>query len=396
MTDKELKDAGIVELKKTTVGYLKSNGAPRWPEGPPAGSQWRKGLDLFAQIGAVVEPPPPPPPPPTGTLPRTITTGGTYKGSIVGDGANAAVKIQTAQPVIIEDSYIKNTGASPLIDANFAGAQLTVRRTTLEGAPGSVGKAVYGYGFKSIRVENCTILHTWGIRLDAIQAGGTIVVTKNKGRNMVRSPGDWSHFFQAANATQQPALFDVSWNEIINEFGKSGVEDVINMYGGAGWAKIHDNYINGAYPDTLAGGYSGSGIICDAGAHDCEIYNNIILNTVNLGIGFYSAGANNWAHDNRLIFDGRDDAGNLFAAANVGLMAWNADSHPNWGNNRMTNNVVGWVKANGQRNDMWLPDASAYYGQNTGLPDPITKATEQAEWQRWLDKLAANGVTVGA
>lgn len=60
MTDKELRDAAVVELKKTTQGYLKSNGQPR----ALVGAQWKKGLDLLAQIGVVVEPPPPPPPPP--------------------------------------------------------------------------------------------------------------------------------------------------------------------------------------------------------------------------------------------------------------------------------------------------------------------------------------------
>ena len=340
-------------------------------------------------------PAPAPPPPPAPSGPITITQGGTYSGTWVGTGAGPAVRIATSAPVTIENSTIRNTGAAPLIDANHAGAQLTVRRSTLEGAPGSVGKAVYSYGFKSVRVENCTINFTWGIRLDAIQAGGTIVVTKNKGRNMVRNPSDYSHFFQAANHTQQPAQIDVSWNEIINTFGQSGVEDVLSMHG-AGYAKIHDNYIQGAYPDALGSGYSGSGIMLDSGAHDNEIYNNIIVDTVNAGIGIAS-GWNNSVHDNRMVFDGRDDAGNLFAAANIGTYVWNYDANPNWANNHSTNNSVGWIKANGQRNDMWFPDApSADYGTNTMIPNPVTRQTEQAEYQSWLGKLASNGITVGA
>ena len=334
------------------------------------------------------------PPPPSGG-PITITQGGTYTGVWVGNGSGPTVRIATSSPVVIENSMVKNTGAASLIDASYPGAQLTVRRTTLEGAPGSVGKAVYGNGFKSVRVENCTINYTWGIRLDAIQAGGTIVVTRNKGRNMQLNTADRSHFFQAANHTQQPALIDVSWNEIVNEFGKSGVEDVINMYG-AGYAKIHDNYIQGAYPESIGGGYAGSGIMLDSGAHDNEVWGNIVVDTVNAGIGIAS-GRNNSVHDNRVVFDGRDDGGNLFAAANIGIYVWNYDANPTWGNNHATRNMVGWVKANGQRNDLWLPDApSSDYATNSALANPISRATEQSEYQSWLAKLASNGISVGA
>ena len=49
VTDAELRDAAIVELKKTTQGYLKSSGQPRALEG----AQWKKGLALLAQIGQV-------------------------------------------------------------------------------------------------------------------------------------------------------------------------------------------------------------------------------------------------------------------------------------------------------------------------------------------------------
>lgn len=47
VTDAEIRDAAVVELKKTTQGFLKSNGQPR----PLVGAQWKKGLDLLAQIG---------------------------------------------------------------------------------------------------------------------------------------------------------------------------------------------------------------------------------------------------------------------------------------------------------------------------------------------------------
>lgn len=53
MNDSELRDAAVAELKKTTQGYLKSNGDPR----TTVGAQWKKGLDLLAQIGQAAPPP---------------------------------------------------------------------------------------------------------------------------------------------------------------------------------------------------------------------------------------------------------------------------------------------------------------------------------------------------
>lgn len=45
MTDTQLRDAAIVQLKQTTVGYVNKY----WTT-PPAGSFWEKGLTLLAQI----------------------------------------------------------------------------------------------------------------------------------------------------------------------------------------------------------------------------------------------------------------------------------------------------------------------------------------------------------
>lgn len=73
MTDKELRDAAVERLKKTTTGYLKSNGQSKpapWPEGS---ANWKAALDYLAQIGQAA---PPPPPPSTGvTYPASYFTG---------------------------------------------------------------------------------------------------------------------------------------------------------------------------------------------------------------------------------------------------------------------------------------------------------------------------------
>ena len=47
MTDAELRDAALAELKLTTVGYINKN----WKT-PPKGTHWANALGLLEQIGA--------------------------------------------------------------------------------------------------------------------------------------------------------------------------------------------------------------------------------------------------------------------------------------------------------------------------------------------------------
>ncbi len=190
------------------------------------------------------------------------------------------------------------------------------------------------------------------------------------------------------------ATIEVSWNEIVNTFGQSAAEDVISVYQ-TSFAKIHNNYIRGAYPASASGSFSGSGIMVDAaGSHDNDIYSNQIIETTNAGIGI-SAGWNNKAHDNRLVFDGKLDDGTTLAASNTGIYVWNSNPDPGWSNNQAYGNVVGWVNSSGARNDWWMPDCSGNCA-NTGFAGTVDHAAEVAEWTTWNNKLAANGVTIGA
>lgn len=50
MSDVTIKDAAIVELKQVTTGWLKQNGQPRYPNGPPVTTHWYKAMNLLSQI----------------------------------------------------------------------------------------------------------------------------------------------------------------------------------------------------------------------------------------------------------------------------------------------------------------------------------------------------------
>lgn len=55
MTDAQLRDSAVAELKLTIVGWLKANGVPRYPSGTaPATTHWGKAMTLLGQIGLSV------------------------------------------------------------------------------------------------------------------------------------------------------------------------------------------------------------------------------------------------------------------------------------------------------------------------------------------------------
>lgn len=58
MTDSELRDAAVAELKLTTAGWRKRNGDPNYPSGEaPASTHWAKAMSYLEQIGQAPTPP---------------------------------------------------------------------------------------------------------------------------------------------------------------------------------------------------------------------------------------------------------------------------------------------------------------------------------------------------
>lgn len=385
-------------ISNTTQSYAKDNPA-EWAkvktylEGGtrPSGVVTEMGLGLLEvedeRRGAPPPPPPPPPPPDPDPLPTTITSGGTYSGT-----ATQTVNVRTNQPVMIDQSSVTVSGTADIVNADYSGAQVTIQRSLLKGGSGRV----LGANFKSFTVQNCNLESLWGIRLDNGQAGCTILVTRNKFRNIISSsnPSGLSHAFQAAWTTN-PSSAEVSWNEVVNILGQSGCEDVFSSYASSN-VKFHDNFIDGAYPAVVGAGYSGGGIIVDGqNGHDNEAFDNIVLNTVNYGVAI-AGGMNNRFYRNRAVFDGKNDAGQLFAAANIGAyVADFSNQGSSMTGNEMFDNVIGWTNSSGARNDAWLPKCQGRCNNQSLKSGTISKADEDAERARWQAKLAAAGVTIG-
>jgi hypothetical protein len=330
--------------------------------------------------------------------PIVITQGGVYTGNWSSTTAAPAVRISTTAPVAIVDSVVTNTSGGPLIVTDWPlEASVTLRRVR---AFGGSGRFFEAEGFKSIRIVNCTIVRTAGIRLASSVAGASVIVRKNRQRN-IHGPSQGaarlSYFLQLAEV--QTAMIDVSWNEVVSEFGRSEMEDAISVFK-TSHARIHNNYIQGGYPLTNTRLSSANGITVEVGdgappaSHDNAIWNNTVVDSVG-GIGLVG-GRDNVAHHNRVVQDGRLDDGSRLLAANLGLTVRNLGGFAGFTNNRAHGNVVGYVHGDGFRNDYWLPDAPDDISRNVSLRGRVTRATERREWLLWTRKLSAGRIRVGA
>jgi hypothetical protein len=382
--------------------------------------------------------------------PIVITRGGTYTGNWESnDPKIAAVTISTDQPVTIANSHIR--GKSTLILTNSDHVKLTVRDTYGYGLNPDVYGQTPGLFLDAEEIDRLDVEHNYmegtsGMFLLHYRGNGTtadtIKVLDNKALNIDGRKSDGrggfldfntrtrisdgftedgfelAHFLLLNNVWNVPGA-EVAWNQVINEPGKSRVEENINIYLSSGTAssplKIHDNYIRGAYTVKPGQGdysdgtynydwsYTGGGILlADGRPSDGPVpayvraYNNEVVSTTNQGIAI-EAGHDNQFYNNRIVSSGLLPDGTRIAAQNVGALIWDAVGSGSrfFHNNSGHNNKVGWVNpGNGRRNDWWVPNASSWTN-NVSWPGQITRNTETAEFAFWNNKLKTAKVVVG-
>ena len=183
--NKSYKTQYATEYQKVAA-YLNAGARP-----DPAGfSKMGRGLVQLedARRGLLTDPEPEPEPPPTSLPlqppngyqgPRIISQGGTYTGiahhSTTGQ---AAVFINTSDPVVIEKSWIKTTGSGYGIAHNWGqNTALTLRGSRIYGPPAPAlqgPRAIELEGIRQFTVENCTIEGCSGIRIGPDQPGESI------------------------------------------------------------------------------------------------------------------------------------------------------------------------------------------------------------------------------
>ncbi|WP_156039147.1 hypothetical protein [Deinococcus marmoris] len=368
--------------------------------------------------------------------PLVITRGGTYQGNWQSfDPAVPAVSVQTSEPVVIENSVLRGRGN--LIRGE--GASLTVRNSTGYGLNPLTGGSYPGR-FLSLEkvlnlvVENNDVLGTSGIYVHLFRgnpaAGQTIRIVRNRVRNVdgryVDQVGKFTgkrYYVQAVQFNQIARVpnVEIAWNEVINEPGRSAVEDNISMYESSGTPdspiRIHDNYIYGAYAANplKAQNYSGGGILLGDGQKDSmdiaggyvDVYGNQIINTSNHGVGI-AGGHHQKVYDNRLISSGVLPGGVIDPNANVGLYVWdikgNARGAPKtFINNSVQKNLVGWRRfgpgGNVYYHNLWTPSCLETSGNtckdNLPWPVPVSEEVTLQEFVFWQAKLREAKIVVG-
>lgn len=356
---------------------------------PSMATKFGRALVATGKLVAVVEPPPPPPSGQPIPISGIISAGGTYTGNYTG-----TVQINTGSPVTLSGPTLTNLGNGHLIScAAGIGVQLTVERVW---GFGGMGRFLVAENFRSVVIRNCTVEKTRGIELQWGLPGSSVAINRNQFKNIQGSGTSPVGNFVQFRECQNPAI-EVSWNEILNEYNKSGPEDLISLYKSS-HSRIFDNFFRGQYTQNNSPVSSQNGITLEGGdiqAWDNIISRNQLISTMG-GIGFFGGSHDNLAEDNRVVRAGLLPDGVTRMAA-----GWSGNwIAPGGANNHQHGNVVGFVNRDGNRMDYDFPGApeghAGEVAKNTSLPNPVTPATEQNEWDIWQQKLVAAGVVIGA
>jgi hypothetical protein len=336
------------------------------------------------------------------------------------------ILITTAEAVVIENSTL--TGPGNLIQTAVDHAKITVRNSRGNGinpniAGKSAGRFLTAENFDSVAIENNDLEQTAGVYLLTFagdpKSESTVRVVGNGVHNIDGRRSDGAGGYQAEadevqfvqlDQVQHVPNVEIAWNRVTNEPGNSAVEDNISIYKSSGTKvspiRIHDNFIEGAYPaNPLSADYSGGGIMLGDGVADTPetgsayvaAYNNQVINTTNYGMAI-SAGVHCSMHHNRIISTGVLPDGTPVPAQNVGAYVWDTNAKrargpKGFAGNGGYANRIGWVQA-GKRHDWWVPDAASWK-DNIRWPGAVTAQTVAAEHDFWDRKVAKERVTVG-
>ncbi|GAB3401008.1 hypothetical protein HNQ93_001561 [Hymenobacter luteus] len=352
-----------------------------------------------------------------------ITQGGTYSGRYESqDSDRACIRIATTEPVVLENCELRGPGR--LIDATAGGARLTVRNCRGYGQPPTADNRTRGRFLEinkgvSLLAEHNYLEHTAGLLVYQWSGDGsatqTITVRYNQARNIdgrFRNGGGAHVSFLQLNEVHGVERIDIGWNQVINEPNNSLVEDNINLHNSSGTPasplRVHDNYLQGAYPlPATAPKFTGSGITTDGDASSAltttayvEAYQNHVVSTCNAAMNI-AAGHHNVFHHNRMVTSGLLPDGTRLRATYAATSIFNAYQKPGtvFFANRVENNTIGFVSwgrhlPGPDRHDLSEGNCAECTG-TVHLAGPITLAQERQELTAWQARLRQTGQAVG-
>ena len=366
--------------------------------------------------------------------PLVITKGGIYTGNYRSlDSKTPAVTVATSEPVTLSRCVL--AGAGDLIKS-FGFANLTVINCSGYGLPPSIdnvprGRFLNAYNARRLVVQHNYMEATSGMLVDRwsgneVPSQQQLLIQYNKGLNCdkrYRNGGFGDHrAFLMLNTVRSVPDVDISYNEFINRPNESLVEDNINIFKSSGTKnsplKIHDNYVQGAYPyPATATSYTGSGLTFDGESREegrpataatvpayAAAYQNQFVSTCNAAMNIAN-GHDIHLYDNRVVTSGLLPDGSqlrsTFAACCI-FNGSNLGSDVFYGNT-IGNNLIGFTRRGYKwpypdRHDQDVVTGKNLMPLNTNqhFPNaPITLADERHEWDLWQSKLKAAGITVG-
>ncbi len=356
--------------------------------------------------------------------PKTVTAGGPVTGNYRSLDSNVpALLIQTYDPVEITGCVIESAGIG--IKA-YGGTKLNIHHNVIRGGKptdnNQWGRALDVYHPQYLIFENNTVDHTGGLLVDFFNENTkSVMIRYNRIKNTDKRRVDMSEGDHRASILfnqVRGVTGEIAWNEFINEINNSWVEDNINLGNSGGLSGtpylIHDNYIKGAYPYPLsADNYTGSGITveCNPGNRTYQnvsqyvnITNNQVVSVCNGGINI-NGGHDIHATGNTIISSGLFPNGQQSFRFWGGAAIWNGCDLPSdvFNNISIKGNTIGYARPGintplPNRQDYVVTAGSPINilpTDNVSLPNPITLATEDAEYPKWQAKLAANGIKLG-
>lgn len=309
----------------------------------------------------------------------TISAGGTYTGCYASTSASVApITITTASAVTLSNVTLAAPGGSLISYTGPGGPTLTVNNPTGFGTSNSTFPAVLALPSQAtLTIYHGRFSNTGGIFVNG--GAAAYVSIDHTIINNTNGTGA-AHAIQLGNSSNSAVALTggITNNAILNAPYLSTVNDVINIYNGAGTATalfpITGNWIAGLYSATpLTTGNSGCGIIADNLSQYLNISYNTVIDTGNGGICVDTPATHNNAANNTLFSSGVINNTGAVAAQNVGLY-FNGDT-----TNTATGNLAYWMKATNipintafqSTNDYYFPNCQWCYNQNYGLESTI-------------------------
>lgn len=330
----------------------------------------------------------------------------------------AAIYVTTSQPVIIQNCILK--AQKYCISSLTNGSNITVRNnigvvknTTQAGQPAhrflNLGQPL------SVVCENNTMIGG-GILLsgNSTSTGRTATIRYNRMLNVDGrlSDGAGGYVFERGNVantyfqakqflqidTVDLSSAEVAWNEIVNDPFVSRPEDVFNLTNATGVVgvpvNIHDNYIQGGCPSRPYDiGYSGCGFLTENATNYINFDDNQVVGYANCGFGIY-AGSNINVRRNRFVSAGNVNGKAIYARNRAGYSTGGGSQYI-----VIEDNGWSWVGAGGTQAGLYITNSGNTGNVETGtysLGATTTEASEAAEWDYWLAKVAAAGVQLGS